>query len=257
MGTNAIGLSVCNRFFWTEKFSAKHVSVVNNATAVKHWTTANQPQSQEYQDVEYFVWVEPGQNGLVFQGVQWNGRLLMQGNIGKVPSGATNAQVSLLPDPNNNQNPCNITGQFYIRTENNPMGTTNLDPPTTILFGDNSSTFQGAGFMRFNGGTAIIPVPGQFQFRGMIQGEGGTINTTLQSVTTPPFPKTTGTSTANLQNDANIYITGGTIQGIKVNGVATGITAATGQVVSVFLPAGGTITISYSGTPSWTWISAL
>ena len=91
------------------------------------------------------------------------------------------------------------------------------------------------------------------QFRGMVI-EG---NNTIQAVTAPsPFPAP-GATTTNMQNDANVYITGGTITQIQVNGITTGITATTGQVVSVFLPAGGTISVTYTGSPSWTWISAL
>jgi len=63
-GASAIGLSVCNRQFWTEKFQARHVTLINNTTAAQHWLSGVQAQSQEYQDVEYYIWLEPNQNGI-------------------------------------------------------------------------------------------------------------------------------------------------------------------------------------------------
>lgn len=52
------------------------------------------------------------------------------------------------------------------------------------------------------------------------------------------------------------YIKGGTVSAIAVNGTATGLTLATGGFVSVLIPAGGSITLTYSVIPTWTWFAA-
>jgi len=249
-GTSAIGLSVCNRQFWTEKFQARHVTLVNNTTAVQHWLSGVMAQSQEYQDVEYYIWVVSNQNGIIVQGVHWNGSMRVRGNVQKGAGG--NAVLTLKADPSvPSAGNAAMRGFFDISTEVNAgTGTVN---PASINFADgNQGPFFGTGFLRFTGGQTNAAA-GQLQFRGMVI-EG---NNTIQAVTAPsPFPAP-GATTTNMQNDANVYITGGTITQIQVNGITTGITATTGQVVSVFLPAGGTISVTYTGSPSWTWISAL
>jgi hypothetical protein len=252
-GTSAIGLSVCNRLFWTEKFQARHVTLVNNTTAVQHWLSGVQAQSQEYQDVEYYIWVVSDQNGIIVQGVHWNGSMRVRGNVQKGRGG--NAVLTLKADPPpNSAGNAEMRGFFDISTEVN-AGTTGTLNPASISFADpNQGPFLGTGFLRFTGGRTNAPA-GQLQFRGMVI-EG---NNTIQAVSTPAFPSSgRANAMTNMQNDANVYITGGTITEIQVNGITTGITATPGQVISVFLPAGGTISVTFTGsTPSWTWISAL
>jgi hypothetical protein len=51
------------------------------------------------------------------------------------------------------------------------------------------------------------------------------------------------------------YIKGGTVSAIAVNGTATGLTIATGGFVTVMIPAGGSITLTYSVIPTWTWFA--
>lgn len=260
-GASAIGLSVCNRQFWTEKFQARHVTLINNTTAVQHWIDVASPpgpQSQEYQDVEYYIWVEPNQNGVIVQGVHWNGSMRVRGNIKKVASLATNAVITLKADPAG-AGAASMTGFFDISTEVNASGTNSFNP-LSINFADaNQGPFFGTGFLRFTGGQTNA-APGQVQFRGAIT-EG---NATLQAVTAPaPFPGS-GAQTTNIQNDCTAYITatGGSITKIQVGATAgtlatTGLTASAGQTVPVYLPAGYIISVTYTGTPSWTWISAL
>jgi hypothetical protein len=246
-GTSAIGLSVCNRLFWTEKFQARHVTLINNTTGVQHWVTGTGDQSHEYQDVEYYIWAQPGQNGIIVQGVNWNGSMRVRGNMQRGGSG--NAVLTLRKDPNTALL-SEMHGSFDISVELNGTGTTN---PLAINFPDSSGPFAGTGFLRFDGGGRTNAAAGQLQFRGMVF----EANTTIQAVTAPAVPKS-DTAITNSQNDANVYITGGTISEIQVNGIRTGITASTGQVVSVFLPAAGTISLTYTGTPpTWRWISAL
>lgn len=247
-GTGAIGLSVCNQFFWTEKLQARHVTLVNNTTAVQHWLSGTSAQSQEYQDVEYYLWMEPQQNGIVVQGVKWNGSMRVRGNVLK-GTASGNAVITLKADPAGAGNAA-MHGFFDISTEvNNGTGAVN---PASITFADgNQGPFAGTGYLRFTGGQTNAAV-GQIQFRGMVV-EG---NQSLQAVLTPAFPGSgPANAITNNQNDANVYITGSNITQIQVNGIITGVTS--GQV---FLPAGGTISVTYTGpigNAGWTWISAL
>ena len=48
--------------------------------------------------------------------------------------------------------------------------------------------------------------------------------------------------------DCAVYITGGTVTAVAIGGTATGLTS--GQF---FVPAGETITLTYSAAPTWTW----
>jgi parallel beta-helix repeat protein len=71
------------------------------------------------------------------------------------------------------------------------------------------------------------------------------------AVTTPGVPATTVAQQNATGHDVFAYIAGGTVTAITVGSTATGIT--TGMV---FVPAGQTITLTYSAAPTWTWIAA-
>jgi parallel beta-helix repeat protein len=71
------------------------------------------------------------------------------------------------------------------------------------------------------------------------------------SVSTPSVPSSTTAQQNATGHDVFAYIAGGTVTAITVGSTATGIT--TGMV---FVPAGQTITLTYSAAPTWTWIAA-
>jgi hypothetical protein len=66
---------------------------------------------------------------------------------------------------------------------------------------------------------------------------------------TPAVPATTVPATNTSQYPVAVAVTGGTVTAVTVNGssqfTATGVTAV--------VPAGGTIAITYSVAPTWTW----
>jgi len=65
-----------------------------------------------------------------------------------------------------------------------------------------------------------------------------------------PSVPSSGTAQQNTAwRDASVTITGGTVSGIAVDGTSTGLTSGT-----VFVPAGHTITVTYSAAPTWTWV---
>lgn len=274
-GATAIGLSVCNRNFWTEKFYARHVNLINNTTGAQHWTVVG-ANSQEYQDVSYFIWADNNQNGVTFQGVKWNGKLALEGNIGVLSTAGTNWMVGFLSDvAGNGGGPSNVTAECCINYEVNVMGI--MPPPQppnpySLYFGpptgtNLASTFAGSGLIRSagggngTGGGSCNATPGQFQFRGLIEES----NQSMQAVTTPAVPGS-GASVPNNQNDCMVYfsVSGGSVTEVQVSGSTTGITGVTsGQV---FLPSQGplpasgtqgTIKITYTGTLSWKWVSVI
>jgi hypothetical protein len=118
--------------------------------------------------------------------------------------------------------------------------------PYTILFGSGANTIHDCW-----GGVAFQDTPwnvsnaaeGQFTFRGVVEGD-----TALNAITTPSFP-TSGSPLTNSQSDVMAYISGGTITAISVGSVATGRTSG-----AFFLPMGQTITVTYTGSPTWAWV---
>lgn len=66
--------------------------------------------------------------------------------------------------------------------------------------------------------------------------------------TAPAVPATTVALTNPFNVDCDVWVTGGTVTAIAINGQATGQT--TGYIP---VPAGATITLTYSAAPTWTW----
>lgn len=67
-------------------------------------------------------------------------------------------------------------------------------------------------------------------------------------LTTPAVPATTVPVTNTGSIPATVVITGGTMTNVSINGVTVGTGAGT-----YTLPAGGTITLTYTVAPTWTW----
>lgn len=104
------------------------------------------------------------------------------------------------------------------------------------------NTFEGTGFT-----TANIFAG----FPATVLDNGG-YNNKLGSVSPPAI----GASPATINSYSYpviAYIKGGTVSAIAINGVATGLTLATGGFVSVIIPPGSTITLTYTAVPTWTW----
>jgi len=68
------------------------------------------------------------------------------------------------------------------------------------------------------------------------------------SVTAPSVPATTVAYKNAFGRDAWVTVTGGTVTGIAIDGVSTGLTS--GQFV---VPNNRTITLTYSSAPTWAW----
>jgi hypothetical protein len=76
------------------------------------------------------------------------------------------------------------------------------------------------------------------------------VNPVNAGVTTPSVPATTVAATNTTGVNVMVYISGGTVSDIKV----AGTTVFSGTNTAVFLPAGSSITLTYSVAPTWVWM---
>lgn len=84
--------------------------------------------------------------------------------------------------------------------------------------------------------------------------KSGTYEVTATHFSTGPQSAPTipasGTALTNpFPFDTTVYVAGGTVTAIAVGGTATGLASG-----AVFVPAGETITLTYSAAPTWVWI---
>lgn len=96
--------------------------------------------------------------------------------------------------------------------------------------------------VRISGNPILSGGGGQYRTGGVTYASPPT------NVTAPAVPATTVALTSPFSFNATVHVTGGTVTVIAVNGTATGLTAGTFRV-----PAGGTITLTYTVAPTWTW----
>lgn len=66
--------------------------------------------------------------------------------------------------------------------------------------------------------------------------------------TAPAVPASTVPQYNNTGSAVVVTVSGGTVTVIAVSGVTTGLTTG-----AIYVPAGGTITLTYSVAPTWTW----
>jgi hypothetical protein len=66
--------------------------------------------------------------------------------------------------------------------------------------------------------------------------------------TAPAVPATGVAQYSNSGSAVVVTVSGGTVTIIAVNGVSTGLTSG-----AIYVPAGGTITLTYSAAPTWAW----
>jgi pectate lyase-like protein len=102
------------------------------------------------------------------------------------------------------------------------------------------------------GGAWIVPggLSGGVNTSSTIARYNTGIATTPPSVTTPAVPATSGTSLTNSTGyDVAVYVTGGTVSKVAVNGT----TVLTSSPATAYVPAGGSIALTWSVKPSWVW----
>ena len=145
---------------------------------------------------------------------------------------------------------CNIgldTSVFDGGIATFPLSINHWDTETLISFDvDDPSNVLSGEMWYGNDGTTGPSVSGGAHFRilqfNRLRGAqaGGNL---------PAVPSSTTALLNPLWRDCAVTVSGGTVTAIAVDGTATGITSGT-----VIVPTGKTIKLTYSGTPSWTWI---
>ena len=94
--------------------------------------------------------------------------------------------------------------------------------------------------------TANVTIPWPATWSEVIQGAAAS------PVVTPAVPASTTPATNGNPLAVLVTITGGTVTLVAVNGG----TVATSSPASAVVPTGGTIAITYSVAPTWTWATA-
>lgn len=112
------------------------------------------------------------------------------------------------------------------------------------LFNDQSYTTYDGGY--------ILGATGNLYVDGTVFGPYKVSNlipfNPAGQVTAPTVPASASAYTNILGVDCNVYISGGTVSDIAIGGDSTGLTSGWFPV-----PAGQTITLTYTGAPTWTW----
>jgi hypothetical protein len=94
--------------------------------------------------------------------------------------------------------------------------------------------------------TADVTIPWPAVWSEIIQGGADT------PVTTPAVPGSAAPADNGTGIPVAVTVTGGTVTVIAVSGTATGLTSGT-----VVVPYPGTITLTYSAAPTWSWAAAV
>lgn len=96
-------------------------------------------------------------------------------------------------------------------------------------------------------GTSGVVAPNTGSTGLRIQNNSG-YNPVGHSVAQPAIPASTTAQTNQSGVDCMVYVSGGTVSAIAVNGTTTGLTSGAFRV-----PSGATITLTYSSAPTWQW----
>ena len=130
---------------------------------------------------------------------------------------------------------------------------TNLGPATVLLEGSPNYVITAVGSTALV--TPGIPFPPGSKLR-LIKNSGNIYANSNQlgiAIASPPaVPSSASAATNNTGGPVAVTLSGGTVTQVAVNGqVVLAGTNITGSTITV--PAGGTITPTYSVAPTWTW----
>lgn len=110
---------------------------------------------------------------------------------------------------------------------------------------DNSNSFAGTFHITRLDGPADVLVRGASNLRIV------NMNADLGNLTAPDVPLTTVAHRNVFFVDCDVYVAGGTVTAVTIDGVATGLTTNMHYTVR----SGGTIAITYSVAPTWKWFA--
>jgi hypothetical protein len=101
---------------------------------------------------------------------------------------------------------------------------------------------------------SVYIVPPQI-FERTVQFNGGYASSQV-NITTPAVPGNGTAATNTTTIDTRVYISGGTISAVLVNGGTIISSTAAGQSLTVLVPANQTIQVNYTSAPTWVWQAA-
>jgi hypothetical protein len=247
--SGCVAFNQFNRNNWTEKCRFR-LSLMNNATAAVIGAQAGSALSHDYNEFDFYIFTNDGQNGIVIQdGSHLGGPFFrLHGNVGNWTTSAAGNAALTVGSPGKDDGSAITYALFHVNVEFD-TGTGGSFQPATILFSGPSNVItESSGQMRFNGGANSNAAPGAFQFKGLVSGDPVLTGSTFSQ---PAVPSSTHSVPNNGPVPAMVYITGGQVSAVKINGVATGLTSG-----AFYLPLTATITLVYTtgNPPTWVWV---
>lgn len=263
-GTNSIGFRIGNDFYFTEKMRGTSLHARNCTTLVYMDSTVTSDVSHGYNDLEFYISLNPGQmsagqNGFTFdKGVNYyGGSLVVRGNQ-YTTTASTGAWFFGVINSNGAGNYSRIHECYLdIRVEGD--GGNSFSPTRLHVNNSQNGIFDCWGRFTMSGaGGAPDATSGQFQLSGVVPS-----NTMVPIRTEAPdwqpqpaiaAPAIPGSGTAITNStgcNVMVYLNGGTLTAAtQVNGTAVGSSSTT----QYYLPQGQTIKLTYSVSPtSWQW----
>jgi len=267
--TGAIGIRFAQDVFWCEKWRF-WVELQNNTTAM-YQTTAipGSDHSHEYNYFDINMFANQNQQGIVIDGVNMGGsQLILRGNMCQTtatvlpPTGNVAALSIINTTGANNGESRWYGGEIYIKVEFNntpqfPLGS--IAPYFIFMDGVARGIQQCNGYLLASNLSNSNLNNAEFSFAGTIAGDPNLAQafpgtpgsqSTVNPGTNPAVPAT-GVAQQNYGPHAMVFVTGGTVSGVTINGIPTGTTSG-----SYYVSSGGSITLNYTVAPTWTWVSA-
>lgn len=240
-GAGSIGFYNPNRIIWSEKCRWK-ADVQDCTTLVVFDELAGNLPSHQYSQFDFWLYGLAGQNGVVLQNgitVTRFNNFGMHGNF-QSASGAAGTALWIRDTSTFADGMVNIGVEADGSLANGPM-TINLEAGAS--FNHLTGNIQ---FLSPSGATGFVNGinAGKFNIRGVFQGDSTFSN--------PPQPAIPANATpyTNTNQDAMVYVTGGTVSNIKVAGLSTGLTSG-----SFFVGGNSqTIELDYTVAPTWKWV---
>ena len=156
---------------------------------------------------------------------------------------------------------CGACEWYWTLSTQAPTGTTNAQSgvgsspslPASLPVASGGASFTNGMLLLVGTGAVaeVVQVNGTPSGTSVPVTEAGKITTSPAvpaAVATPSVPASTVAQVNSTGVDVSVVITGGTMTNVSVNGSTVGAGAGTYVV-----PAGGTITMTYSVAPTWVW----
>jgi len=240
-GAASIGAYLVNRNTFTEDSDFQ----IHLADCTQHIVldAAGGLTSHMYSNYDFTIFANTSQDGLVVQGGSQPSRcrFRLRGNF---QSGAVNTGAVIRITGAGSS----IAQSFWdLGVESDGNGAVGHQTFVTAAAGNTFTTQTGIlAYLNPAGATAFSPasLADNWNFTGPIAGDA-----TLSNPATPAVPAS-GTTLTNHSNGAMVYITGGAVTGISIDGNPTGLTSGSFHVDAN----SGTIKLTYTAAPAWVWV---